>query len=111
MCRRVGVAQANGYVLGALGYAARLTGDRAAATAAVGQAVESSPSWATTWPGRRRCISGAACTATAVTIAAAEAAFRQAGELRMAWATGAASCSPRSTWRCCGPSGATSRPV
>jgi len=40
MCRRVGVGQANGYVLAALGYAARLTGDAAAATAAVGQAVE-----------------------------------------------------------------------
>ncbi|HYN71923.1 MAG TPA: tetratricopeptide repeat protein, partial [Nakamurella sp.] len=40
MCRRVGVGQANGYVLAALGYAARLTGDPAAATAAVGQAVE-----------------------------------------------------------------------
>jgi len=40
MCRRVGVGQANGYVLGALGYAARLTGDPAAATASVGHAVE-----------------------------------------------------------------------
>ena len=91
--RRVGVIQANGYVLSAIGYAARLVGDPQSADLrrrGCGRTVRRAE--ATTWPGRRHCTSWAASTATAATTARPVRPCPWRGSSASDSATAAASC-------------------